>query len=142
MKLRRSVLGVPVALVLVAIAWLFLLRVYPPRSKEFSLDLSAASEPELPGKRERIIVSVVSITTVALWMTTPLHGIHVAAISLIPIVGLTMTQVLGAADVRGLPWDTLMLVAGGPGHRRRARAGPGHGNRTHLAALRTALPAR
>ena len=24
-----------------------------------------------------------------------------------------MTQVLGAADVRGLPWDTLMLVAGG-----------------------------
>jgi sodium-dependent dicarboxylate transporter 2/3/5 len=48
-----------------------------------------------------------------MWMTTPLHGIHVAAISLIPIVGLTMTQVLGAADVRGLPWDTLMLVAGG-----------------------------
>ena len=48
-----------------------------------------------------------------LWMTTPLHGIHVAAISLIPIVGLTMTQVLGAAQVRGLPWDTLMLVAGG-----------------------------
>ncbi len=48
-----------------------------------------------------------------MWMTTPWHGIHVAAISLIPIVGLTMTQVLGAADVRGLPWDTLMLVAGG-----------------------------
>jgi sodium-dependent dicarboxylate transporter 2/3/5 len=46
-------------------------------------------------------------------MTTPVHGIHVAAISLIPIVGLTMSQVLGAADVRGLPWDTLMLVAGG-----------------------------
>jgi sodium-dependent dicarboxylate transporter 2/3/5 len=46
-------------------------------------------------------------------MTTPLHGIHIVAISLIPIVGLTMTQVLGAAHVRGLPWDTLMLVAGG-----------------------------
>ena len=61
----------------------------------------------------RIIVSIISITTVGLWMTTPIHGIHVAAISLIPIVGLTMTQVLGAADVRGLPWDTLMLVAGG-----------------------------
>ncbi|MBT8076408.1 MAG: anion permease, partial [Gammaproteobacteria bacterium] len=30
-----------------------------------------------------------------------------------PIVGLTMTQVMGAAHVRGLPWDTLMLVAGG-----------------------------
>jgi len=59
------------------------------------------------------LLAVLSITTVGMWMTTPLHGIHVAAISLIPIVGLTMTQVLGAADVRGLPWDTLMLVAGG-----------------------------
>jgi len=29
-----------------------------------------------------------------------------------PIADLTMTQVLGAAHVRGLPWDTLMLVAG------------------------------
>ena len=50
---------------------------------------------------------------VALWLTTPWHGIHTAAISLIPIVVLTMTQVIGAAQVRGLPWDTLMLVAGG-----------------------------
>jgi sodium-dependent dicarboxylate transporter 2/3/5 len=107
------VLGVPVALGLVVIAWAFLLKIYPPGMKEFSLDLSTVSEPELPGKRERIIVSIISVATVVLWMTTPLHGIHVAAISLIPIVGLTMTQVLGAADVRGLPWDTLMLVAGG-----------------------------
>ncbi len=40
-------------------------------------------------------------------------NIDLVAISLIPIVGLTMTQVLGAAHVRRLPWDTLMLVAGG-----------------------------
>ncbi len=106
-------LGVPVALVLVIVAWMFLLKLYPASMNEFSLDLSDMGEPELPGRRERITVSVISIATVALWMTTPLHGIHVAAISLIPIVGLTMTQVLGAADVRGLPWDTLMLVAGG-----------------------------
>ena len=46
-------------------------------------------------------------------MTTPLHGVHVSLISMIPIVGLTMTQVLGSEQVRGLPWDTLMLVAGG-----------------------------
>jgi len=106
-------LGVPVALVLVIIAWYVLMKLYPPSKTEFSLDLSLTEEPELPGKRDRIIVSAVSIITVGLWMTTPLHGIHVAAISLIPIVGLSMAQVLGTADVRGLPWDTLMLVAGG-----------------------------
>lgn len=107
------VLGVPVAIGLVIIAWLFLLKRYPASMEEFKLDLDTTEEPELPGKRDRIIVSFLSIATVGLWMTTPWHGIHVAAISLIPIVGLTMTQVLGAANVRGLPWDTLMLVAGG-----------------------------
>jgi sodium-dependent dicarboxylate transporter 2/3/5 len=111
--LEWMMLGVPVALGLVVIAWFFLLKVFPTRMEEFSLDLSQQEAPELPGLRERIIVGGLSIATVAMWMTTPWHGIHVAAISLIPIVGLTMTQVLGAADVRGLPWDTLMLVAGG-----------------------------
>jgi sodium-dependent dicarboxylate transporter 2/3/5 len=106
-------LGVPVALLLVVTAWMFLLRRYPPSMEAVSIDLQTMEEPELPGRRERTIVAGLSIITVALWMTTPLHGIHVAAISLIPIVGLTMTQVLGTADVRGLPWDTLMLVAGG-----------------------------
>ncbi|MGD9020226.1 MAG: DASS family sodium-coupled anion symporter [Lysobacterales bacterium] len=106
-------LGVPVALVLVIIGWVFLLRRYRSTLKEVRLDLRAMEEPELPQKRDQVIVSAVTITTIALWMTTPLHGIHVAAISLIPIVGLTMTQVMGAAHVRRLPWDTLMLVAGG-----------------------------
>lgn len=107
------ILGVPVALLLVIVGWYFLLRRYPAKSMEIKLDMSAMEEPALPEKRDRVIVTVLSLTTIALWMTTPLHGIHVVAISLVPIVGLTMTQVMGAAHVRGLPWDTLMLVAGG-----------------------------
>ena len=105
--------GVPLSLSLVVIAWWFLIKCYPASITQVSLDLESLEEPELPGRRERIIVSCLALSTVALWMTTPLHGIHVAAISLIPIVGLTMTQVLGAVQVRTLPWDTLMLVAGG-----------------------------
>ena len=106
-------LGVPVAMVLVTAAWFFLLKRYPTGLSEIKLDLDSQDEPELPEKRDRVIVGVLSAATVLLWMTTPLHGIHLVAISLIPIVGLTMTQVLGAAHVRRLPWDTLMLVAGG-----------------------------
>ena len=106
-------IGAPAAIGLIFIAWRILLRLYPASTGEVRLKVDSMDEPELPGLRERVIVAAVSLLTVGMWMTTPLHGIHVAAISLIPIVGLTMTQVLGAADVRGLPWDTLMLVAGG-----------------------------
>jgi sodium-dependent dicarboxylate transporter 2/3/5 len=111
--LEWMMLGVPVSLVLVVIAWYFLLKRYPAVSSDIKLDMTSLEEPELPDRKDRVIVTIVGISTVVLWMTTPLHGIHVVAISLIPIVGLTMTQVLGAAHVRGLPWDTLMLVAGG-----------------------------
>jgi sodium-dependent dicarboxylate transporter 2/3/5 len=107
------IVGVPIAIVLVLIAWQLLLRLYPSQLSGFNLEIDQAFEPELPTRRDRILVSIITGLTVVLWMTTPLHGIHVAAISLIPVVGLTMTQVLGAAQVRGLPWDTLMLVAGG-----------------------------
>ena len=111
--LEWMVVGVPAALVLVITAWWSLLKRFPTKLTDIKLDLSTLEEPELPLKRDRIIVSIISLATVALWMTTPLHGIHIVAISLIPIVGLTMTQVMGAAHVRRLPWDTLMLVAGG-----------------------------
>ena len=107
------ILGAPAALGLIFLAWLFLRRRYPAGIDVVRLQMDRLDEPDLPGRRERVIVGAVSAVTILLWLTTPLHGIHVAAISLIPIVGLTMTQVLGAADVRGLPWDTLMLVAGG-----------------------------
>jgi sodium-dependent dicarboxylate transporter 2/3/5 len=106
-------LGAPTAIILIIVAWVILLKLHPAAAKEVRLEVESMEEPVLPGKRERIIVATISLLTVAMWLTTPLHGIHVAAISLIPIVGLTMTQVMGAAHVRGLPWDTLMLVAGG-----------------------------
>lgn len=106
-------LGVPVSLVLIGVAWRLLLRRYPARAEAVALELDSGVAVELPGQREQRIVSGIAVVTVALWLTTPLHGVHTAAISLIPIVGLTLSQVVGTTEVRRLPWDTLMLVAGG-----------------------------
>ena len=78
-----------------------------------SLDFGEDGDVDLPERREHLIVSGTAIVTVAMWMTTPIHGIHAAAVSLIPIVAFSMTQVLDANRLRGLPWDTLMLIAGG-----------------------------
>lgn len=105
--------GLPVALGLVLLAWRLLLWRYPPSLAGVALDFGLEDDPERGLRRERRIVAALTLSTIVLWATTPLHGLHVSVISLIPIVGLTMSQVLGAADVRSLPWDTLMLVAGG-----------------------------
>jgi di/tricarboxylate transporter len=64
-------------------------------------------------KTQRVIVLIVIIVTVLLWLTTTIHGIKVAAVSAVPLVFLTLTGILKNKDVQGLPWDTLLLVAGG-----------------------------
>jgi len=111
--IQWMVVGAPAALVLILISWFFIQKLYPSKISEVRLKLDDMAEPVLSGMKERIIVSAITLLTIGLWLTTPLHDIPVSAISLIPIVGLTMTQIMGAAHVRGLPWDTLMLVAGG-----------------------------
>ena len=51
--------------------------------------------------------------TLTLWLTGNLHGIPAAAVSFIPIMALTLVGIVSGNDIRKLPWDTLMLVAGG-----------------------------
>lgn len=104
--------GFPVALLLVYLFWHFLIRRFS--IKDAVLDLSVIENKESdvnPSQRRAVLLTL--ILTVGLWLTEPIHGVPVAATSAFPIVLLTMLQVVNAQHVRTLPWDTLMLVAGG-----------------------------
>lgn len=103
--------GVPVALSLVLIAWWRLSKRFPTSASEVRIEFE--DDAELAGRRERWIVLGVAALTIGLWMTAPLHGVPAAVVSLLPIVGLSLTGVVDTEQVRRLPWDTLMLVAGG-----------------------------
>jgi sodium-dependent dicarboxylate transporter 2/3/5 len=109
-------IGVPVALVLVFIFWIALLKKY--QIKRRSLDLSflqntkSKTNADISTTQIRITVIII-LTSLVFWLTSQWVGIPVAAVSGIPIVGLTMFGILDADDMRKLPWDTLMLVAGG-----------------------------
>ncbi len=104
--------GIPVALISIYVFWKFL-------TKKLQLDGIVLDTSELMGKTntkngfERYAVIFTLSVTVLMWLTEPIHGIPIAATSAIPIVLLTLFQVIKAEDVRRLPWDTLMLVAGG-----------------------------
>jgi solute carrier family 13 (sodium-dependent dicarboxylate transporter), member 2/3/5 len=107
--------GVPLTLALTAISCFVLIRMFikdkSPISLDFLKNQESSNSPEF--LRQRRIVIVVIIITVGLWLTSSLHGIRTAAICAVPLVFLTVTRVLEGKDIRELPWDTLLLVAGG-----------------------------
>jgi sodium-dependent dicarboxylate transporter 2/3/5 len=107
--------GVPLTLALTAISCFVLIRMFikdkTPISLDFLKNQEISTSPEFLRQR-RIVIGVI-IVTVALWLTTSLHGIKTAAVCAVPLVILTLTRVLESKDIRELPWDTLLLVAGG-----------------------------
>jgi sodium-dependent dicarboxylate transporter 2/3/5 len=114
--LEWMVVGFPIAILLVFIFWYFLTKKYVP--KVTTIDLSFLKQEKNTNKSKlfkikRKFVMGVLITTLLLWLTGNIHGIPAAAISFLPIMMLTMFGIVSGEDVRKLPWDTLMLVAGG-----------------------------
>ncbi|HRE76864.1 MAG TPA: DASS family sodium-coupled anion symporter [Flavobacterium sp.] len=112
------IIGVPVAFLLLFMFWKILLVKYKIKKETLSLDFLQQEIPQdeeytEEDKIRKRIVLIVLISTLSLWLTSQWTGIPVAAVSGIPIVALTMLGIIDADDVRSLPWDTLMLVAGG-----------------------------
>lgn len=117
------IIGIPVSLLLILIFWKALLMKYTFKAKTLSLDFlysensdAIDNDPDSDhniNKTQQRIMLVILVITLFFWLTSEFTGIPVAMVSGIPIVGLTMLGVIDADDVRQLPWDTLMLVAGG-----------------------------
>lgn len=107
--------GLPLAFVLTGISCFVLIRVYIKDKQPISLDFLHVQLEALSNKEKinRVAVIIIIGVTIVLWLTTSLHGLKVGAISAIPLVFLTLTGILKNKDVQGLPWDTLLLVAGG-----------------------------
>lgn len=116
--LEWMVIGFPLALILTVLFWYLLTRKYIAKHDKIVI----AIDEDLPQTddesyrfekiKKRIVIGVLCLTLL-LWLTEKLHGIPASVVSLLPIILLTMTGIVTADDVRRLPWDTLMLVAGG-----------------------------
>jgi sodium-dependent dicarboxylate transporter 2/3/5 len=107
--------GFPVSLALTAVSCLVLIRIFLKDNSPVSLSFLEKKEDNISPDfilQRRVVIGVI-IVTVGLWLTTSLHGIKVAAICAVPLVVFTLSRILEGKDVQGLPWDTLLLVAGG-----------------------------
>jgi len=112
------IVGMPISIALTLIFWMFLKAKYQIGNETLALDFLKKKEEEgiVVDNEEKIqkrIMLVVLTSTLFLWLTSKWTGIPVSVVSGVPIVFLTMLGIIDADDVRALPWDTLMLVAGG-----------------------------
>lgn len=116
--LRWMAFGLPVGLALLIVAFFYLRLCYADRTGKGGVLESGAGEPvESAGRRaslwHHVVVLGVFGVTVSLWMTEAWHGIPAPVISFIPITVFCVTGVLTARSMRSLPWDVLLLIAGG-----------------------------
>ena len=107
-------LALPPALLIIAICYgilVFMLR----NTEVEKIELKSNKDKEITGKEmlQRIIVMLVFGITVSLWMSSSLHKTPSSVISFVPIVVLAITGVITSKDMRELPWDVLILLAGG-----------------------------
>lgn len=107
--------GVPITLLLTTVSCIALIRIYIKDTSPLSITFLSALKKDIEKESilHRNIVVAVILVTIGLWITTTLHDITVASVCAVPLVVLTLTGVLSGKDIQGLPWDTLLLVAGG-----------------------------
>ena len=108
--------GVPVAVFMVAIVWCGLTWYFLRDASQPTANL----RPRLDDDPATDVISwhqsavmLVFAFTVILWMTGSATGLPSTVVSLIPICAFTSLGILSAVDIRKLPWDILILIAGG-----------------------------
>ena len=115
------IIGLPLGLVLLGIAYIVIFYMYPSQMNiiEFKVidsapDMSSGSDPlQTAPLWQKIMVILTMTLTVGLWMTSQWHKLPTAVVSFIPIIFLTTSGILGIAEIRGLSYDILFLLAGG-----------------------------
>jgi sodium-dependent dicarboxylate transporter 2/3/5 len=108
-----AMFGLPPALALVTLAYFHLTpgAVGAPTAAAPPVLDEPATDPA--GRRARIVVGVIFVLTVGAWMTERLHGVPTAVIGVMPIAALAVSGIVTEREIRRLPWDVLVLVAGG-----------------------------
>ncbi|MBR4559842.1 MAG: SLC13/DASS family transporter [Fibrobacter sp.] len=104
--------GIPYVIILMVVAWLLLLKIYPIKMKEMVLNIEGAGKFDTSPKA--IIVYITFVVCVILWVTGKgVHGINDNAIAMIPMAVFALTGVITKKDLNAMSWDVLWLVAGG-----------------------------
>lgn len=100
--------GMPFVVLFIPVSWLILTAVFPPEIKKVALKREKAK-----WGMEHWMISGVLALTIAVWVTSFLHGVSDAVVSVGAVIALYGLGLLETEDVSKIDWATLLLFGGG-----------------------------
>lgn len=101
---------IPYVIIMILLAWVLLMVLYPFKSKEIVLKIKKSDQPVT----WRTWVAWITFgLTILLWMTEQWTKLNANIVALIPLVIYTATGVFTKEDIKEINWSVLWLVAGG-----------------------------
>jgi len=101
---------IPFVIIMIALAWVLLITIYPFKSKEIVLEIKKNDQKT---DWRTYVAWITFLGTIVLWMTEKLTGLNANVVALIPLAVYTATGVFTKEDIKEINWSVLWLVAGG-----------------------------
>lgn len=99
----------PYTIVVLFIAWIILLRLFPFKQKTIELQIDGEAKKDW----RSILVYITFAVTVLLWMSDKFTGVNSNVVAMIPVAVFCVTGVITKRDLEEISWSVLWMVAGG-----------------------------
>lgn len=102
---------VPYVIVMLLIAWVLLMKLYPFKAKSIEIKIEGAPVKTTPF--QKYVVWVTFALTIILWVCESLFKVNSNIVAMIPFAVFSATGILKARDLEHINWAVLWMVAGG-----------------------------
>ena len=100
---------IPFTIVLLFLAWLLLLKMFPFKQKTIQLEIKGEAKKDW----RSIIVYITFAVTILLWMTDKVTGVNANVVAMVPVAVFCLIGVITKRDLEEISWSVLWMVAGG-----------------------------
>ena len=100
---------IPFTIIVLVIAWLLLLKLFPFKQKTIVLDIKGEAKKDW----RSIVVYITFAITVLLWVTDKVTGVNSNVVAMLPVAVFCAIGVIDRRDLEEISWSVLWMVAGG-----------------------------
>lgn len=100
---------IPYVYIMLLIAWVILLKMYPFKQKTIELKIESHQEKTW----RTYVVWITFALTILLWMTESLTKLNSNVVAMIPVGVFCITGIITKDDLKDINWSVLWMVAGG-----------------------------